>query len=103
MKFNFSTFGQDLLKALSVATVVAEAAEPVVDLTQPGIAQVYNLSAEQASKLLEAYLGQQQQSPAPSETETAVADTAPGETETPIADPAPSDSPAASGQPLAVE
>lgn len=65
MKFTFSTFGQDLLKVLSVATVIAEAAEPIVDLTQPGIAQVYNLSAQQSVALVDAFLGQQQTAAAP--------------------------------------
>jgi hypothetical protein len=57
MRINLATFGQDLLKILSVGLVAAQASEPVVDLTQPGIAQIYNLSVAEGVAVVNAFLG----------------------------------------------
>ena len=65
MKITLATFGPDLLKILSVGLVAAEAAAPIVDLTQPGVAQVYNLSVQQGLTLVEAFLMHSAAPPAP--------------------------------------
>lgn len=67
MKINFSTIGQDLLKFLAVVSIVAVEAEPIVDMTAPDVAQVYNLSANTAVQAVQAYVqgSAAAQSPAP--------------------------------------
>lgn len=59
------TFGQDLLKILTVITAIAQVSEPVVDMSVPGIAQVYNLSANEGAQLIQAFLGAGSSSSAP--------------------------------------
>ena len=87
-----SIFARDLLKILSVVTVVAEAAEPVVDLTNPGIAEIYNLSAQQGATLLSALLGAQAPPSAPAAPPPPPVAAAPAPAPAaPIADPAPAE------------
>lgn len=57
MQINLSMFGQDVLKVLSVVTIIAKAAEPIVDLSNPGVAQIYNLSADEGVAVISAFLG----------------------------------------------
>lgn len=59
------TFGQDLLKILSVVVAIAEVSEPVVDMSVPGIAQIYNLSANEGGQLIQAFLNAGSSAPAP--------------------------------------
>lgn len=104
MKFNFSTFGQDLLKVLEVATVVAEEAEPVIDFTQPGIAQVYNLSARQAASVIGAFTQQNAAPVSPVPAAEPVPSPAPvSAAETPAPDPAPATVPVVEAPALAVD
>lgn len=64
MKITLAGFGEDLLKILSFGLIAAQAAEPVVDLTQPGIAQVYNLSIQEGLAVIGSFLGQTAAPPA---------------------------------------
>ena len=61
-----------LVNVASVLTVIAQAAEPVIDLTSPGIAAVYNLSVTEAV----AFLGAVQASQSPATTTAAATSTA---------------------------
>ena len=65
MKITLAAFGYDLLKILSVGLVAAQASEPVIDLTEPGIAKVYNLSVAEGLAVVGAFLGHSAAPPAP--------------------------------------
>ena len=67
MRINLSLVGQDILKVMSVLTVIAKTSEPIVDLARPDVAQIYNLSADEGVAVISAFLGapQQASSPAP--------------------------------------
>lgn len=80
MQINLSMFGQDVLKVLSVVTIIAKAAEPIVDLSNPGVAQIYNLSADEGVAVISAFLGAPQPAaaaPAPAPAAPAPAPAAP--------------------------
>lgn len=57
MKLTFATVGQDILQVLSVLALVAKTAEPIVDFTQPGVAQIYNISTDTALAAIGHFLG----------------------------------------------
>lgn len=57
LKISLASFGTDFLKILQVALIASEAAEPIVDLTEPGIATIYNLSVQQGINTITAIMG----------------------------------------------
>lgn len=100
------TFGQDLLKILGVVTIIAKVSEPVVDLSVPGIAQIYNLSADEGAQLVTAFLQSESSAPAQASAAVTIAPAAvPAALPAPAieapADPAPAEvaSPAAESEP----